>query len=186
MFGLNDSFDDFFNVPSFTRSRRALPGSNPRTTRSAGDSLIPSNGFDDFFNEPMMFKENFYNPRDEVKLKEEDDKYIVYFDDERINQKELKVDYLKKQNQLRLSIFEKSGDGEESQITSSYQSSLGFDKPVKYDEIKADIGDSKVSITIPKVESDEENIVNIQLTGNNVKPLVDSHPIDSKSQNKIE
>lgn len=171
MFAFHNNFDDFF-TPSFTRNRRALPGGNSK------DSLVP---FNDFFNEPMIFRENFYNPRENVKLKEDDDKYIVYFEDKRIKQKELKVDYLKKQNQLRLSIMEKSGDNEKFQYTSSYQSSLGFDKPVKYDEIKANVDDNKVEIVIPKVESDDSNTVSIKVNGSNVKPLIESSPQDNIS-----
>ncbi|EGV64037.1 hypothetical protein PSN45_003875 [Yamadazyma tenuis] len=167
MFGLHDRFfNDFYNVPFFSRSRSALPG-------ISGSSLIPRREFDSFINEPLVFRENFFNVENDVKLKEEPDKYLIGFKDDKINEKELKVDFLKKENELKISISQKSEskegeEGPQSYYSSSYQSSIRFDKPVKFEEIEADVKDGQVSIVIPKVEADPvpaENVVNVAIKG---------------------
>lgn len=188
MFGFHDRFlNEFFNGPSYSRRRPALPRAQ---NNGHNGSLIPNNFFSDsFFNEPMVFKENFYNVENDVKLNEEPDKYVVSFKDNEINKKELKVDFLKKENELRIQLGQRSDEsseeGNETHYSSSYSSSIRFDKPVKFDEIIADVNGPDVSIVIPKVESDEENVVNVQVKGNDsVKPLVDSKPQGQKTLEK--
>lgn len=185
MFAFHDRFiNDFFNVPSYSR-RLALP------QRSYG-SLIPrDNFFGDFF-QPTVFRESFYyNPSNEVKLDEQDGQYVISFEDENINKKELKVDYLKRENQLRIQIAEKQDskdDTNETHYSSNYYNSISFDKKVNSDDIKASIDGNKISIVVPKVESDAGNIVNVQITGNdNVQPLIDSkgETDQGKVENKV-
>lgn len=188
MFGLHDRFlNEFFSGPSYSRRRQALP--SRRDKNSEYGTLIPNSFFSDsLFNEPMVFNENFYNVENDVKLNEEADKYIISFHDENINKKELKVDFLKKENELRIQVAQKadeSGDGNESHYSSSYQSSIRFDKAVKFEEIVADVNGADVSIVIPKVESDAANIVNIQVKGiENVKPIIESKPHESNTEQK--
>lgn len=178
--------NEFTHGPFYSRRRPALPNRDGNQT-----SLVSNDFFSDpFFNEPMVFRENFYNVENDVKLNEEADKYIVSFNDEDIAKKELKVDFLKKENELRIQTAQKSDkseDGKESHYSSSYQSSLRFDKPVKFDDITADVNGSAVSIVIPKVESDSDNVINIQVKGNdNVKPLLESKPAKSSAQKTLE
>lgn len=85
-------------------------------------------------------------------FQEEPDKYIISFKDEDIDTKEMKVDYSKELNELRLSIsknVKEEKDSSYKQYSSTYQSSIKFDKPVAGDELLADVNGGNVMITVP-------------------------------------
>lgn len=144
---------------------------NPNNISS--ESLLPrAKLYDEVRNEQMVFKENIYNELDDVKIKEEVDKYIIHFKDDDINKKELKVNFNKEENELKLEIFEKHyNETGEEYFVCNFESSVKFDKAVKFDEMIPDTNNGNVSICIPKVHKDAENLLNMQLKNTSVDNL---------------
>ncbi|KAK6457661.1 18 kDa heat shock protein [Scheffersomyces xylosifermentans] len=198
MFGRNifdSDFDNFFGSSFFSRPRRyesrfprgyysprflidsAYPepqGANSQVTRREYD-----NDFLAHFQNGRLFA-GFDN---DVVSKEESDKYVVTFKVDDLKNKNIKVDFLKAENELTLSGEEKKEeekDGVKSSYTNNFHSSVRFDKPVKSDAITAAWEESTVVITIPKVKPDTENIVNIPIKGDN---LIEPKPAE---QNQAE
>ncbi|KAK6201053.1 18 kDa heat shock protein [Scheffersomyces amazonensis] len=197
----NSSLDSFFDRGFFNRPRRYESNfpSGYFSTRGLIDqtypdkrSLVPSTfyptdaiGFPfdgDFFrhfNDGKIFV-GFDN---NVDLKEEKDKYIVTAQIEDLKNKDLKIDFLKRENELKISISdseEKQDEksGEKSSSSRSYQSSLKFDKAVNAADISAEPQENSIIITVPKVEADSENVVSIPI-GNgegNVRKILEEHP----------
>lgn len=144
---------------------------NPNNVSS--DSLLPRTRiYDEVRNEQMVFKENLYNELDDVKLNEEVDKYVIRFKDDNINNKELRVDFNKEENELKLEIFQKHyNETGEEYFVCNFESSVKFDKPVKFEEMIPDTNNGNVSITVPKVHNDSENLLNMQLKNTSVDNL---------------
>ncbi|KAK6461790.1 18 kDa heat shock protein [Scheffersomyces coipomensis] len=196
----DSDFEDFFNRGFFNRPRRyesSIPNGYFTPRRLIGNtypparSLIPygypgevfPTAFDDDFFKHFNDGKMFVGFDNNVDLKEEQDKYVVTckFDD--LTNKDFKVDFLKKENELKISVAQKISKtdeqtGAKSESSSNYSSSLKFDKPVNPTAITAETKDGNVLITVPKVESDAENVVTIQFNnnGDNVKHVIDEKP----------
>ncbi|CAH6718264.1 small heat shock protein 21 [[Candida] jaroonii] len=156
----------------FDKSEWAKP--NARSTLApnnfSSDDLLPkAQAYKDINDKTLVFKDNLYNEFDDVKLKEETDKYIIHFKDNEISKKELKVDFNKEQNELSLKITEKKINevGEDVYIC-NYESNIKFDKAVKFDEIVPDIQNGKVEICIPKVHKDSDNLLSMSLKNTSI------------------
>lgn len=153
MIGLhNNSFNNYLNSP-YSRSAIALP-----TTKD----LMAQSGqlFDSLWEDSMVLRDNLYNIEDDVKLLEEADKYIISFKDEDIANKEMKVDYSKEQNELHLRISQNVDKEEETgyqHYSNTYESSIKFEKAVNGDDLLAEIDGSNVTITVPKVQQENNN-----------------------------
>lgn len=177
MYSLKDEkpLEEFNGQSIFSHSGWENPqirnSGNPNNFSS--ESLLPkAHLYKELLNEDMVFKENLYNELDDVNLKEEADKYVIHFKDDNINKKELKLDVNKEDNELKLEIYEKSNNevGEEYYV-SHFESTIKFDKSVKFDEIVPDIENGNVSICIPKVNKDSESLLNMQLKNTSVDNL---------------
>ncbi|ABN66247.2 18 kDa heat shock protein (HSP 18) [Scheffersomyces stipitis CBS 6054] len=181
----DNEFDNFFSSDFFNRPRRyeskLLHGyySPSRLIESRYPRQLVRRDFEDdwlaHFNDGKIFTGFDEN----VTTKEEPDKYIVSFKGEDLKNKGLKVDFRRKENELTISVEEKKTEEKEgvtSSYTNSYQSSVRFDKKVRPDDVSADFKDNTVVITIPKLECDEENVVNVSIEGHNVDHLIDEAP----------
>lgn len=149
----NNALKSFFDTP-YSRSSIALPTARDLITQS--DQWF--NRLWNDWNDSVVLKDNLYNIENDVKLQEEPDKYIISFKDEDIDTKEMKVDYSKELNELRLSIsknVKEEKDSSYKQYSSTYQSSIKFDKPVAGDELLADVNGGNVMITVPKLHNEQ-------------------------------
>lgn len=142
---------------------------NPNNV-SSESLLSKAHLYKEMINEDMIFKDNLYNELDDVKLNEENDKYIIHFKDDNINNKELRLDTNTPENELKLEIYQKSNNevGEEYYV-SHFESTVRFDKPVKLDEIIPDTQNGNVTIIIPKVHKDTESSFKMQLKNTSVE-----------------
>lgn len=120
------------------------------------DSLIPrSHSYKTNFNEDLVFQENFYNEYDDVKLTEEDKAYKIHFKDDSIHKKEMKLDFNKDENEIRILIIENSEPtideyGNDVNHTNNFESVIKFDKPIDIDRLTYEPNDGDVEILIPK------------------------------------
>lgn len=161
----NDPFFDAFYDPIARKgaSSRAIESTDPLS------QLVPTNNYHGWLDRWYNF-DDFKELEDVLKLKELPDKYLVQVKDATASKKDLKVNYHKNENQLEVSIshnYEKK-DGESRTYSSSSTSTsrVAFEKPVKYEDISAEVGPEGVIITVPKAEVDATNVVSINVNRN--------------------
>ncbi|CUM66207.1 uncharacterized protein PRCAT00003866001 [Priceomyces carsonii] len=145
---LSDSdFDDFFADPF---------GFN--TGRSQGDgTLVPL--FGGFGEDSLVPKDKlFLGFSDNLDVKEEPDKYVLSLKGALLEGTNYKVDYVKDKNELVVStvrnVTHKDDHGSSSTHSSS-QRTVKFDKPIKFDSVKADTTNGGLLVTAPKVKADK-------------------------------
>lgn len=104
-----------------------------------------------------------------LNVKEEPEKYTVNLDDPSVVDKNISVNYHKKENALEVTITlqtEKQEGGSSFKSSSTSTRSVSFEKPVNFSEITAKIGSQGIVISVPKTEKDEpesENLVRISI-----------------------
>lgn len=162
-----DPFDNFFGFDR--RDRRQYPKRVIKSDDSDNNErqVAPFGGYPNFLERWYDDFGDFKELEDVLKVKEEEDKYLVKVKDKNASLKDLLVNYHKKENELEVTIshnYERN-DGENRSFTSSSSqtSRLGFDKAVKFEEITADVGEEGVIITVPKAEVDSGNVVKINI-----------------------
>ncbi|EEQ36034.1 putative small heat shock protein [Clavispora lusitaniae] len=162
------NFDPFFEDPFYEsffhgdrRPRRAINGKD-----TSDGAVVPSNYQNDSLDFWRKF-DDFKHWDDMLEVKEEPDKYLVQVKDDSAHKKDLDVKYHKQENQLQVTLSHKSerDDGENRKFSSSSSSTLSvaFEKPVKPNDISAEVGAEGVVITVPKETSDQENVVSIDV-----------------------
>lgn len=139
----------------------------------SSDDLLPKvQAYGELNDKSMVFKENFFNEFDDVKLRELPDRYVVHFKDDNFKLKELKIDFNKELNELNVNISEKfiNKNGEENYFC-HYESNIKFDKAVLFDEIVPNVDKDDIEICIPKVHRDGDNTLNMSLKNTSVDAL---------------
>ncbi|CAD1812920.1 Hsp20/alpha crystallin family protein [Candida parapsilosis] len=128
---------------------------------------FPQDFFDhDWFNDSSIT--NYF------KTKQTPESYQFTITDPNIKNKDVKIDFCKPDNALLVSVnqnLNEQGKHSQSKFASVFTNKYVFDKPVDYNDIKAD-HDAKtgeVIITVPKLEKDDENLVNIKLNHSSTK-----------------
>ncbi|EGV66150.1 hypothetical protein PSN45_003492 [Yamadazyma tenuis] len=177
MYSLKDSkaLEEYNGQSIFSHSGWENPqirnSGNPNNFSS--ESLLPkAHLYKELLNEDMVFKENLYNEFDDVNLSEEPGQYVIHFKDDKINQKELRLDFNKEDNELKIEIFQKSSnEQDEEYYVSHFESNVKFDKSVKFDEILPSTEDGVVTICIPKVHRDNDSSTLMQLKNASVEQL---------------
>lgn len=104
-----------------------------------------------------------------LKVNEEPEKYTVSLDDPSASDKNVTVNYHKRENALEVTVSQKTERQENgSSFKSSFTSarSISFEKPVDFSKITAKIGKEGLIIAVPKTKRDEpetENLVRIAI-----------------------
>lgn len=102
------------------------------------------------------------------KTKQTPQLYQFTITDPNIKNKDVKIDFCKPDNALLVSINQKlneQGKHSQSKFVSVFTNKYVFDKPVNYNDINAD-HDAKtgeIVITVPKLEKDDDNLINVKL-----------------------
>ncbi|KAI5959696.1 hypothetical protein KGF57_002033 [Candida theae] len=100
---------------------------------------------------------------DSLHSKEKDDKYMVSYDDPGLKQDEVKVDFNEEDNELVIHVDHEDHTDSSASIK-TYQSAVRFEKPIKAQEIKAEIDDNGIQLVLPKVHADDEYIHHVVVT----------------------
>ncbi|EGW29874.1 uncharacterized protein SPAPADRAFT_63493 [Spathaspora passalidarum NRRL Y-27907] len=135
---------------------------------------------DSFFRLPEIFRDplardfdiNWFDNKsmnDYFQTTEEKDKYVVNIKDANLADKNVKLDFNKNENSLKISIEQKMDQedkGNTSSFASSFSSNYQFEKPVSVDSIVAEHGKDGLTISLPKLEvekDDDDDVVNIKI-----------------------
>ncbi|KAI5970457.1 hypothetical protein CANMA_000508 [Candida margitis] len=95
-------------------------------------------------------------------MNEKNDRYLVSYVDAGLKQDDIQVDFNQEENELIICI-DHEDNTDTGASTKSYQSKMKFDKPIKVDEIKAEIDDNGVQMVLPKAHADNENFHHIPM-----------------------
>lgn len=102
-----------------------------------------------------------------LNLKEETDKYVVQMKDADAKNKEVEVNYLKKENALEVHLKHKYEQREGDNYflgSSSATLRVAFDKDVNGEAISAEVGAEGLIVTVPKKEADPDNVVKVRVS----------------------
>ncbi|RLV92890.1 Small heat shock protein 21 [Spathaspora sp. JA1] len=99
--------------------------------------------------------------------REEKDKHVVSIKDEKLDEKNVNIDFNKNDNSLQISIqqsINQEEKGKTSSFSSSFSSNYQFEKPVDVAGILADHGQDVLTITVPKLQVEkDDDVVNIKI-----------------------
>lgn len=117
-----------------------------------------------------------------LNVKEGPEEYTVNLDDPSAVDKNISVNYHKKENALEVTISlqtEKQEGGSSFKSSSTSTRSVSFEKPVNFSGIKAKIGSEGIVISVPKTEKDEPESENL------VKIAIEKAPEPTKEQQTV-
>lgn len=187
-----DLFDDLFyndnDFREFARGRDSddnyqVSKRTPRRNRPFNDWALGRLRGGNDFGEIGSFRDNFWKGFNGPELKEEKDKYVVTYNDPNLKNKEVNIDFHKKEKELLITTNEERKDGNSS-YTSSSENRLTLSKPVKYNDITADFKENGLVIVVPKVEvdKDDDNVYNVKINGIPQKKAIGSNGASSNGE----
>ncbi|CAI5756604.1 unnamed protein product [Candida verbasci] len=153
------------NLPWYASDRDLQPLSYDSPRRSKPHSALArreGDFIDDFWRNVERGK-YFVGFDENLHTTEEDDKYLVSFDRENLSVDDVSIDFNKHDNELVISVDQSEQDRFGRSTSSKYHSAMKFNKPIKVDDIKADITDHGIELKLPKEHADSEQVVQIPL-----------------------
>ncbi|EMG50610.1 hypothetical protein G210_2086 [Candida maltosa Xu316] len=165
---IEHDFDDFFHRPR-KYSSHIPPNYNPRriaaqSDRTGGQQLTRRGDFFDDFWKNFSSGKYFVGFDDNLKTKEEPDKYLISYEEEDLGPSSINIDFDKKENELIISVASEEDDSGGGHSARTYHSTLKFEKPINAEDIHGDITDHGIELVLPKEHTDDENIVHIPLS----------------------
>ena len=164
-----DNFMDPFNMGFGRNSDFRVGKRQPSRFVDEHDKLMRK--FDRGFGGNDLFRDFFDDDNDffgggfksKIDVHEEPDRYVIYYNDRDINNKEFSCNYDKRTKLLKITTTMKQGGSKEGQggtsqasFMSSSDETVTLAKEVDDQALKADMRDDVLILTLPKIEVDEQ------------------------------